>query len=469
MNVGLIRAIPALIFLFGSVFLYAQRPLVDTTIFRIDSIAVTGNRITNIKIILRELPVKKGDSITALEIPKLIEKGKENLTNTLLFNFITIDTLSLRPGGLVYRVNVAERWYLWPFPIFEISDRNFNSWWQKKDLSRINYGVYLVYDNFRGRHESIKLLLRFGFDQRYMISYIKPWINRSQTLGLSGGIGFSRNHTVAWGTLNDKLQYYKSGDAYAYKNLNAGIKIKYRKGSYSTHAIALYYDHYSFSDTLLRLNPDFAPGPFPEYFTLDYSYIYDSRDYQKYPLKGNYLNFEIEKKGLGILKDEKLDLTKISLTGRIYRPLGHGFYCSAAFLGRIGWGTRSSYFAKRGLGFESEIVRSFEYYVVDGDHFALLKTQLKYQLVKTRILHLKFLPLSKFNKIPLSFYLNIFYDGGYINNSHPGVTETMSNRYLQGGGIGIDFVTYYDQVIRIDYAMNMFLEQGIFLHFIAPF
>jgi hypothetical protein len=49
----------------------------------------------------------------------------------------------------------------------------------------------------------------------------------------------------------------------------------------------------------------------------------------------------------------------------------------------------------------------------------------------------------------------------YFNNSLPG-------EFLYSGGIGIDLVTYYDKIIKINYSFNKFGEGGFFLHFASP-
>ena len=49
---------------------------------------------------------------------------------------------------------------------FEISERNFNSWYRDfkksnyEDWSKINYGIMLDWHNFRGANELIKLKFR---------------------------------------------------------------------------------------------------------------------------------------------------------------------------------------------------------------------------------------------------------------------------------------------------------------------
>ncbi len=447
---------------------FCQDSIHTSSFFIIKDLTIRGNKTTHLPIIQRELPFSNGDTVAAEKLSKLLRTAHDNLMNTSLFNFVTIDTLS-DGDKLNIQIDLKERWYLWPFPIFEISDRNFNAWWEKKDFSRINYGMYLVQENFRGRKESIKLLLRFGFDQKFSLVYLKPWLNKSQTLGLGFGIGYSRNHTVAYLTDNNHLCYFKSKHSYPNQSYYIGASLTCRKGLYTTHSLAAYFDSYQFSDTLLHLNPSFAPSARTQYFTLSYTFQNDRRDYKTYPLKGHFISIILEKKGLGLFKTETLDLLNLKISLRKYWNIYPRFFLSCAFFGKVGSSSSKAYFAEQGLGYGSETVRSFEYYVIDGANYGLIKTQLKYQLVKTKIIHLKFLPLSKFNTIPISFYINLFYDGGYITKYSINSTDKLANRYLYGGGIGVDFVTYYDQVIRLDYAVNMFFEHGIFLHFTSPF
>jgi hypothetical protein len=45
----------------------------------------------------------------------------------------------------------------------------------------------------------------------------------------------------------------------------------------------------------------------------------------------------------------------------------------------------------------------------------------------------------------------------------------MLNDWQFSAGIGLDLVTYYDQVFRIDFAYNKYHEYGIFFHIETPF
>ena len=44
----------------------------------------------------------------------------------------------------------------------------------------------------------------------------------------------------------------------------------------------------------------------------------------------------------------------------------------------------------------------------------------------------------------------------------------LANTVLCGSGLSLDFVSYYDLVLRMEYSINRLNEKGLFLHFIAP-
>ena len=114
-------------------------------------------------------------------------------------------------------------------------------------------------------------------------------------------------------------------------------------------------------------------------------------------------------------------------------------------------------------------MRGYEYNVIDGKHFALVRSTIKFALVPEKKHSIGFIPTPKFSLIHYALYLTVFADAGYVwqpqwigqqNNLLP---ET----FLAGAGLGVDLVTYYDKVVRLEYAVNKSGKSGIFIHFIA--
>jgi hypothetical protein len=88
-------------------------------------------------------------------------------------------------------------------------------------------------------------------------------------------------------------------------------------------------------------------------------------------------------------------------------------------------------------------------------------------LLPTKILKFNFIKTEKFNIIHYAIYLNLFIDLGYVYDDEFYQNNTLSNSFQYGTGVGIDFVTYYDIVIRFEYSMNKMKETGFFIHFKA--
>ena len=108
----------------------------------------------------------------------------------MLFNFNNISTEN-NNGKTDIIIEVVERWYIWPYPILEISERNFNVWWDEfnesnySDFSRMNYGAFLVWENFRGKNELLKIKYRKGFKEHYLFRYEIPYFNKDKTIGFT--------------------------------------------------------------------------------------------------------------------------------------------------------------------------------------------------------------------------------------------------------------------------------------------
>lgn len=439
------------------------------TRYIIDTIILSGNEKTRDHIIFRELTFDTGDTLNATSLAPGLRKSRDNLLNTSLFNFVTI-TDSLIPHvemtRLAIRISFVERWYIWPFPIFEISGRNLNTWWKDKEFDRVNYGFFLTKENCRGRMETLRLLLRFGYDERYVLSYEMPYINKEQTFGAGFGVGWTQNHEVAYRSSDNKLDYIEDENQILYRNTFSYFNITHRPTLYHHHMLQLNYNFFEFGDTVLQLNPDYSFGgqKTNEFLTLSYSYTSDHRDSKTYPLVGNYLTGSLTKSGFGILKNGDIGMMHLKGSYRKYWKLAPRFFFSTDWTGKISVVRDQPYFYQRGLGFERDFVRGYELYVIDGQSFALTKNTFKFNLIPTQVTEIGFINFEKFSKIHYTLYLNWFVDAGYVEDYRNFGDDSLENSLLIGTGLGLDLVTYYDIVFRVEASVNKLGEIGVFVH-----
>src|SRR5437763_608876 len=73
-------------------------------------IVITGNRVTRRSIILRELSVQEGRSVSRDSIAYMLRENKLRLANLALFTTIDLNTASTAPDALDLLINVKERW-----------------------------------------------------------------------------------------------------------------------------------------------------------------------------------------------------------------------------------------------------------------------------------------------------------------------------------------------------------------------
>lgn len=467
------------LFFVGS-FLFAQaykiNPILeDTSLLKtehivIQNISIVGNRITKPNIITRELLFQIGDTIASKDLTTQLEQSKKNLLNTSLLNFVKIEWALVSNDKIHVIIFVTERWYTFPLPIFEIDDNNFNTWWETKDFSRINYGFHLVRNNFRGRKEKLSITAQFGFTERFRLRYNIPYINKNQKGGLSFSFSYNRRDEIAYTSQNNERLQFKSQTNDAIKNYSAGIGYNFRKEIFNTHSFGLEYDQNQIIDSVRILNPNYLGGNRlkSSYLTFYYYYTIDKRDSKNYPLSGEYFRFNIRKTGLGILKDN-VDLTNVKVQLKKYWQLQDRVFFASSLQGEYALNNNQPYLLRNGLGYSSSYgIRAYELYVIDGQNIGLGKAQIKYQIVKPREVDVKFIGYDKISKFHYAFYLGLFTDFAFVEDNTGFQQNRLANDLQYSTGIGLDFITYYDMVIRTEFSINKFGESGLFLHFVAP-
>ncbi len=437
---------------------------VQSDSIQINDIILNGLDKTKRHIVLRELDFQPKDNLAITDTSLLFLKSKNKIFNTGLF--ITVE---VRYENSDVVIDLKERWYIFPIPIIELADRNFNEWWQQRGrkLNRLEYGVKLYHHNMRGRNEELKLVLQQGFTPKYELFYTIPYINKKLKTGLKFSISYSQNKQVAYATIAHKLGFVE-GENHIRKRFYTGLTLIKRSQFYTTHKLNLFYRNNRIGDTIVELNPNYFinGNTKANYFELSYSFDQDKRDIQYYPLNGYRLTFQAKKLGLGITDDLNIWQLYGSISG--YKELGNHIYIGGKIKGKISGPEDQPFFNFRSLGYNEDYVRGYELFPIDGQHYIYSRNS-----IKKRIFHKDFkfkLPFTHFEYIPFSSFLKFYTDYGYVNDlTQPFNNIAYSNTFLLGYGVGIDFVTYYDIVFRTEYSFTRHGSHGLFLHFEAAF
>jgi len=435
----------------------------------ISDILIEGNKLTKERIILREITFKSGDSLYWGNLKAGMEQSQNNVMNLGLFNFVEIEPVQVDNESVIILVSVQERWYIYPLPILEIAQTNFNTWWQTKELRWLNYGLYVSHQNFRGRNEKLKLTARFGYTKKFSLSYSIPNLNRKQTLSLYTSAGYFENEEITYNTFDNERQFFSNAEDKARRLYNFKAGVGYRENIFVKHYIELSYFKTIVRDSVLVLQPDYFTGgkSTTEFLRATYTIDYDTRDYKRYPLNGMLLYGVFQQSGLGLVNKEGLNLftTKIGYNQHI--KLSDRFYFAHSLSGKVNW-TTPPYYLTEGLGY-GDLVRGYELYIVDGTRWGLLQTNLKYEIIKPKSITLPFITNKKFNKTFIALYGNAFFDSGYVYGKEFEANNSLVNQYIYSFGLGLDVVTYYDKVMRVEGSLNAEGQYGIYVAFKQSF
>lgn len=438
---------------------------VDTSYVVVQSIRFVGNVKTRERILSRELDFREGDTLRQATLPERLELNRRKVFNTNLFVTVEAVPKPVGPQTIDIEFTLKEQWYLLAFPVFTLADRNFNEWWYERgrDLRRTIYGLNLRHRNFRGRAEELKLNLEFGFANYYEFFYRLPYLDRAQKIGATFGVSYQNSKNLPYRTDGDKLVYLRSEDEWLRERFYANVIFRRRSKFYDFQYLELRYAQNRVADTVARyLNPNYLGDQRTRqrFWVLAYTYTYDFRDKAQYPLRGHF--FSVGATKWGLLPGD--DLNQLDLTAGYsrYLPLSKKWFAATTLKGRLSFPGTQPFLQTRGLGYQNDLVRGYELYTIDGQSFGLLRTTLKVQALDRTFFLKPLKRIRQFNTLPLAIYPNVFLDAGYVRNAYPERNASrLANRWLLGTGAGLDFVTWYNTVFRIHYAVNDLGEAGI--------
>lgn len=452
-----------LVFLVSPAVLFAQKDTAGAVAVGcsyLKTINISGERKTKDRIILRELSVKAGDCLPKAEVATIVEQNRLRLLNLRLFTDVRISWTPIADDTFSMDIFVLDRFPIMPDPNFEFADRNFNVWWteQNHDLRRINLGLTLNHNNFRGNRETVGVTGQVGYTQKVGLSYARPFADKNQKHGYGVSVFGLQNREIAYLTDGNKLKFLRSNDNFMQRRFDAAIWYTFRPQYASTHLLQLSFHHYWISDTIAELNPGYLGNgrTQEDVLQLTYRYEYNGVDNWNYPLTGKRFVGTLEQK-IALLNNNWQ--TSVNLHYDHFLNPWKKWYASFIFRGRASFAQAQPYIFRQNLGYDYDYIRGYEYYVIDGSSFGIFRANLKRELLNVRIN----LPIRFFEVIPVRVYGKVYGDFGAGYNKYP-VNDALYNRALYSAGIGVDIVTLYDIKLRVEYTVNHLNEKGLYLH-----
>jgi len=451
----------------------------------ISGVEITGNKLTRDRIIIRELDFKIGDSMAnfplggkfgmgeakynskdSSELHLRMKYSRDNVINTKLFLTVNFTLKQKQDNRYTLLIDVTERHYWWIFPIVKLEAPNFNEWIRDPSWSDLSMGAFFSHNNLWGKSHQTSIAAYFGKSYSFLLGYYIPWIGKGEKVGMLLAAAYRNLYTVEYGSFENNRQMLY--DYNSLQEVRAAAAFTFRPGLYNYATVKVTGSYIGISDSLYQLDTNFLAGKAKENISLSLyiDYYYDSRNNKSYPLQGNLLRVFIDKQGLGIF-DRELDLFYYGIDFHFYQKIGKRFYVAEMVKAVNSTGENYPYYYQQSLTANKNFIRGFDLYTVKGDQMYYFRSNIKYELVKPSVKKAKKDTKNKFKNLQYAFYLNVFGDAGYVRNKFT-TDNPLNNKMLFSAGIGIDFVTYYDLVLRFEYAFTSVPSNGFFFGFGMP-
>jgi outer membrane protein assembly factor BamA len=438
------------------------------SVLTIDTIRLEGNLHTRAQIIFRELPFRAGDTCRLPQLISWFEESKRVLMNTTLFQRVTVFADSFFGDRVSVTIRVKERFNIYPTLFFQPIDRNINQWLveQRASLRRVNYGAQLFLNNTTGRGDRTLLTVLGGYTEQVGLSYERPYLDKNMKWGMRMGFSVGRNHEVNLETRNDKQVFLRDTELFLRKQFLAFGELQYRPRIDTRHHFGFQWRSEWVADTVRNRNPDYFPGSenridYPRfYYTMNFQRV----DHLPYPRKGPLAQIQIARSGIGT----PMDLWELHLKGMMHWPIGQKWGLAWGAYAGIKFPTDQPFVNRRFMGYGNQFVSGYEYYVVDGLAGGLSRLFLTRELVR----HTIRIPYKKGKEpvtIPLRLMTRTFLQTGYVYDPELPPGGRLANTMMYSGGVGIDLLLFYDMLFRLEYSVNRFGENGLFLHRKYPF
>ena len=426
----------------------------------IRSITIQGNNKTKNYIIQRELPYRIGSIVSADSLEAMNTLAQHQLVNTSLFNEVKLEAIMVDSTTADVLIHVKERWYLFPIPYFRWVDRNFSQWWnqQNRSLERVNYGLNFRQSNFSGNNDRLVIGLITGYTQQAIVRYQIPFIDKKLQWGIGAGVQYYTQKEINYNTIADKQVFYKSNQILR-DGFRANANLTYRPSLFERYNFQLGLGEENIANEAFLKAPQLLPNFSTSMRYLDFTigYAKTKFDYNAYPTKGASVD---------IAWYQRL-ANNAPLSSFQWRNIWAHSFNKTNFIftetnTQIKFLPNQNYLDQKLLGYGNLQMSGLEYYVVDGNAASVGKFSFHHNIGTITLRNpvtKKFLPEVKYH-----FWLKLFTQLGYVYSEKALNQNKLTNTLLRTAGIGVDIISIYDFVFKIDYSVNQLGDKGLYLH-----
>jgi outer membrane protein assembly factor BamA len=403
--------------------LHALADEADSTYSRVvRSISIEGNNVTQPYVILREMSLHAGDTLSQASLAR----DRDRIYNLRLFNKVTIAHRdSAAVSDLV--VTVVERWYIFPVPILDLRTRAVNT---------MTYGLEVMHENFLGRDERVSASFSTGYDQSASFAYQNPRLTDDDDIFLSTVFRYRDSHSLD----------NNSDIVFEQINRLASVSVGKRYGYSQTLIGTAGYQTWQLPDT--SLGRTVSPDGTDRFIELGLHYTFDARNVREYPTDGWYLDVATTNDGIG--RESTINTLRFASDLRWYTVMGGNVTLAFRSFGSLVTGGPVPMYQR--LFLSSRLgVRGYNQRDYTGEDVVGASAEVRLPIIAPRFITFNFLNIYQFNTARFGIYAAFFADAGKIWFRSDEFEEVP---WLASAGAGLHFLLPYGLILRTEISIN---------------
>lgn len=417
----------------------------------------------------RELRFSDGDKILQDEVIQTMELITSDLRKTNLFLKIEVYPIYLfeETGGIRFKVVLQENWYIYPSVIFEISDPDFNVWWNEhnRSLKRVNYGLGLNHVNFTGVRDQFKFKLQGGYLRKLQFLYNRPALFSNSKFGLYSALNYIEHKEIPIQIKNNKAVYKKIGDTKIYFNKEVVLGLNYKQNKFWNYTFEVHYFNNKLNKQLAVEYPDYLlTGDHLQNFSLGIATAsFFDMDHILRPTRGLQLNWAIKKAGL--LKQEDLNYFNFVQSIKACKKLFNHCYIQTNITGELALVRKKKPLnIYKGYDYNDTGISGYEFYSIDGLDFIYNHNEFRHFIGSyTTDFFKRVLRINSF-LIKTDLDLSLQVNTAYVNDPFYFQSNDLTNKILFSLGPGLNFTINEVFQFNLNYSVNHLKEDGIYFH-----
>jgi outer membrane protein assembly factor BamA len=325
-------------------------------------------------------------------------------------------------------VEVAERWFFYPFPVLGIKDRDFSKYY---------YGLGLAHNNVAGSNVQLYGAFALGYDPFVSINYINPQIDVENRIFFSARAYYTEQR-------NRSLLSQSNAPNFDEQRSGGELTVGKRFSLFTLITMKTEFLNLRVSDN--RAGRTLSPGGRDEFYSLHVTYFYDTRDLKEYARVGTSITLGVSKFGLF---EKDVNYQRYAADLRKFVPMGNDIVLAGRLFGNFAYGGTVPNYGHTFFGY-NERIRGYFTTILEGEQAAGATIEAHFPVITPRYLRFDFIPYDQFKDMRYALNFALFADAG--NTWHRTQSPAL-NSWYSGYGAGIHLLLGYSAVGRVEFGI----------------